>query len=76
MDIVRVESSLSDGSYVLVPDAAEEAQPEEVVHALIAEDPTDFANPPQQGKHRSITQFSNSASIYGCSYVCAFTFRS
>ena len=58
MDIVRVESSLSDGSYILEPDAAEEAQQEEVVHALITEDLTDFANPPQQGKHRSITQFS------------------
>lgn len=56
--VVRVESSLPDGSYTLVPDAAEEAQQEEDVNVLLAEDPSDPANFPQQGKHRSITQFS------------------
>ena len=53
MHIIRVESSVPDGSYTLVLDGEGEIQQEEAVNALIVEDPSDPANPLQEGKHRA-----------------------
>ena len=53
MHIIRIESSLPDGSYNLVPDGEGEIQQEEAVNALIVEELSDPANPQQEGKHRT-----------------------
>ena len=53
MHIIRVESSLPDGSYTLVPDGEGEIQQVEAVNALIFEDLSDPANLQQEGKHRA-----------------------
>ena len=53
MHIIRVDSSLPDDSYTLVPDGEGEIQQEEAVNALIVEDLSDPANPQQEGKHRA-----------------------
>ena len=52
MHIIRVDSSLPDGSYTLVPDGEGEIQLEETVN-LTFEDLSDPANPQQEGKHQA-----------------------
>ncbi|HET7713469.1 MAG TPA: hypothetical protein VFK94_03780 [Patescibacteria group bacterium] len=52
MHIIRVESSLLDGSYTLVPDDGE-IQQEEAANVIVVEDLSDSANPQQEGKHRT-----------------------
>ncbi len=52
MHIIRVDSSLPDGSYTLVPDEGE-IQQEEAANVIVVEDPSDPANPQQEGKHRT-----------------------
>ena len=53
MHIIRVDSSLPDGSYTLVPDGEGEIQQEEAANVTVIEDPSDPANPQQEGKHRT-----------------------
>ena len=53
MHIIRVDSSLPDGNYTLVPDGEGEIQQEEAVNAIVIEDSSDPANPQQEGKHRT-----------------------
>ena len=53
MHIIRIDSSLPDGSYVLVPEGEGEEPQEESVNALVVEDPSDPVSLQQEGKHRA-----------------------
>ena len=73
MHIIRVDSSLPDGSYTLVPDGEGEIQQEEAVNAIVIEDPSDPATLSRKAStgHNLTLKFLQL--LMFVLYECAFT---